>query len=86
MPMDLSDRSRLVVGTKQILRSIEHGDVECVYMAKDADMHITHKVVEMCQKKQIRMEWVATMQELGKACHIDVGAAAAGICHEEDNH
>ncbi|MDD2648188.1 MAG: ribosomal L7Ae/L30e/S12e/Gadd45 family protein [Eubacteriales bacterium] len=86
MPMDLGEHSRLVVGTKQILRAIEHGEVEYVYMAKDADTHITHKVLEMCQKKQIRMEWVDSMLELGKACRIDVGAAAAGICRlQEDN-
>ncbi|MBP1932530.1 50S ribosomal protein L7ae-like protein [Ammoniphilus resinae] len=73
----------LVIGLKQTLKAIEQGMVKEVYIAKDADSRLTGKVAHLCQEKQLPVEYVDSMRHLGKACGIEVGAAAAAILINE---
>lgn len=68
-----------VVGLKQTRRALEKGNVRSVYVAKDADARLLRPIVDLCQAKKIELKEVQTMSELGKACGIEVGAAAAAI-------
>lgn len=70
---------KVVVGIKQTGRALEKGEVSSVYIAKDADDRLLRPIIEMCKAKQIEMHDVASMEELGKACGIKVGAAVAAI-------
>ena len=79
MPELLRDASRRVVGARQVLRAVEAGNAERVFIARDADPFITQPVVNACEKSGVRFEEVATMQQLGKDCAIGVNAAVAGI-------
>ena len=68
-----------IVGTKQTLKRIEKGDVKTVFVAKDADGHVTDQVVELAKAKNVNVEFIETMKELGKKCNVEVKTAVAAI-------
>ena len=68
---------RFVVGAKQLRKALQSGRARKVYLAKDADPAITAALEEQCQTANVPFVWVATMRDLGRACGIEVGAAAA---------
>lgn len=68
-----------IVGAKQTIKALESGTVETVYIAKDADAPVVEPIIILTQSKQIPIVYIKTMEELGRACKIDVGAAVASI-------
>ena len=58
-----------VVGVKQTKR------------AEDADPRVTAPVEALCAEKQIPVERVPQMKELGSACGIAVPSAVAALLH-----
>ena len=68
-----------VVGTKQTLKWIQKGNVKVVLVAKDADDRVTSQVVELAKAKNVEVQYVDTMQELGKQCNVEVKTAVAAI-------
>ncbi len=76
---DLADPDKRVVGLKQVLRGVQEGIFEKIYIASDADEAIRLKVLNVCAQMGTQYEEVHTMAELGEACSIDVGAATAGV-------
>ena len=73
---DLS-KFKMVVGSKQLRKAMETGRAKFVYLAKNADPAITEPIMAKCELNHVSYAWVRTMQELGSACGIEVGAAAA---------
>ena len=67
----------VVVGAKQLKKALSGGKAKQVYLAKNADPAITEPIEALCQQTQVAYTWVRTMTELGHACGIEVGAAAA---------
>ena len=63
------------VGVKQVLKSIKENKVKKVYVAKDAEGHITEEIINISSEKNIPIVYVETMTELGKMSGIDVGAS-----------
>ena len=76
--MDLR-QFRTVVGAKQLRKAVEKGSAKTVYLAQNADPAITQPLETMCLQNKIKCAWVPNMAELGRACGIDVGAAAAAV-------
>lgn len=70
-------RENVVVGIKQLKKALRAGNIRAAYFAADADPAVTEPVAEMCSSANVPVVWVKTMAQLGKACGIDVGAAAA---------
>ena len=68
---------RMVVGSKQLRKALVNGRAKFVYLAQNADPAITEPLMEQCKLNHVSYAWVRTMQELGSACGIEVGAAAA---------
>ena len=68
---------KMVVGSKQLRKALENGRAKFVYLAQNADPAITGPIAERCELNHVSYAWVRTMQELGRACGIEVGAAAA---------
>ena len=68
-----------VVGFKQSNRAIKEKKAAMVYLAKDAQPHVTEPIAALCEQEQIPVEWVESMAELGRACQIDVGAAVVTL-------
>lgn len=75
----LADPAKRVVGTKQLLRALDEGKIARAFVAADADLLLTKRVVDRCYAKDIPCVQVESMEKLGKECQIDVKAAAAGI-------
>lgn len=78
------EKTQLVVGLKQLRRGLHDDRIARVLLAQNAEARVLQPVLELCQEKQIPVEWVATMQQLGKDCGIEVGAAAAGVLREPE--
>jgi large subunit ribosomal protein L7A len=70
------------VGTKQTMRLVESGKASLVFVARDADPRLTGKIVNLCKKSGVKVTWVDSMKQLGKACGIEVGAAMAATAQE----
>ena len=68
-----------VIGVKQVTKSVNKDNVMCVFLANDADERVLMPLKALCESKQVAIVNVATMAEIGKACLIEVGAAAAAI-------
>lgn len=77
--LSLLQNSKHVVGAKQIRKALNAGIACQVFLARNADPALTEPLVALCQKKQVELTWVRSMTELGSACGIEVGAAAAAI-------
>lgn len=73
------DGRKIVVGSKQLRKALRDGRAECVFLAENADPAITEPIEEMCGKLHIQITWVRSMADLGRACGIEVGAAAAAV-------
>ena len=73
---DLS-KNRIVVGTKQLRKALLNDRARCVFLAENADPAITELLEKLCVEKQVPVTWVPSMADLGRACGIEVGAAAA---------
>lgn len=77
------DRIRLArkrtIGTNQTTKALQQGQAEVVYVAKDAEYRVIDPIVSLANQWGLNVVWVDTMKELGKACGIEVGAAAAAV-------
>ena len=72
-----------VIGVKQSRKAIREGRAKQVYLACDADPAIVDPVAESCAVAGIPVEQSHTMAQLGRACGIDVGTAAAALLAKE---
>ena len=68
-----------VIGVEQTAKAIEKGTAKIVFVASDAEAGVVEPLLRACAEAGLAYEETATMQELGKACGIHVGAAAAAI-------
>ena len=70
---------RPLVGSKLLRKALKNEAVAAVFLARDADPAITEPLRALCEAQRVPCTWVKTMRELGEACGIDVGTAAAAI-------
>ena len=75
---------KIVVGMKQLKKVLLKGGAARVYLALDADPAITMPLAELAQQSGTEIYWVGKMHDLGRACNIDVGAAAAAALTAQD--
>ncbi|MDL2220343.1 ribosomal L7Ae/L30e/S12e/Gadd45 family protein [Eubacteriales bacterium OttesenSCG-928-N14] len=80
----LEQANNRVVGTKQVLRSLEAGTLLRAYIAQDADAHLREKILGHCQRNNVPVEFIGSMAEMGRLCGIEVGSAAAGIVRQSE--
>lgn len=71
--------SQIIVGTKQTVKALKNGIVKELIIAEDAEYRIIAKILQAAEEKQIPVTKVHSMKKLGKACGIEVGAAAVAI-------
>lgn len=65
------------IGIKQTGKALKQDKVKVLYIAEDAEPHLTQQLVQLAKEKNIEIITVDSMKRLGKACEIEVGAAAA---------
>ena len=68
---------KIVVGAKQIRKALVSGKAYRVFLARNADPGLTEPLAQLCQSNNVEYAWVKSMTDLGRACGIEVGAAAA---------
>lgn len=69
----------VIIGTKQTIRALKKNVVQEIFVAEDADIFLTARVVEIATELNVPITYVDSMKMLGKACGIDVGAATVAI-------
>ena len=72
-------QGHFVVGTKQLKKAVRNSRVRYVFLAENADPAVTEPIEQLCTANHIQIIWVPSMAELGRACGIEVGAAAAAV-------
>jgi len=70
---------KTVVGAKQLRKALQNGRAKAVFIAKNADPFLTELLTALCNQNHVQINWIDTMLDLGVACGIDVGAAAAAV-------
>ena len=68
-----------VIGVKQVTKAVQKSQADAVFLADDADGRVTEPLLHLADEIGGPVVHVPTMQELGKACSIEVGAAAAAV-------
>ncbi len=79
MTIDTLKTGLKAVGVKQASKAVERNQAQLVFLALDAEGRVNLPLRELCLKKNVPVEEVATMAELGKACGIAVGASAVAV-------
>ena len=79
MTLDALKSASRVMGIKQVSKAVKRGDAECVFVADDADERVIGPLQILCREQDVPVERAATMADLGTACGIEVGAAAAAV-------
>lgn len=81
--LDSLQHAQKAVGSRQVKKAIVKDLVWKVYIAEDAEKHVTRPLIELCKEKNIDAQFVDSMEQLGKACGISVGSAAVALLKEE---
>ena len=69
----------VIVGSKQLRKALKKGLVQRVFLALNADPAVTDPLVALCEVNNGSYAWICSMQDLGRACGIEVGASAAAV-------
>ena len=66
-----------VIGMRRALKLIEADKASKAFIAGNVEPGITRRILDACKAHKVDIELVATKQELGRACGIDVDASVA---------
>jgi len=76
------EHGSMVCGTRQAERALLSGVAAKLYVARDADPKVVRKAVDLARERGIEVVFVESMAELGRACKLRVGCAAACLLRE----
>lgn len=79
MALEALKTSARVIGVKQVTKVVNKDLASRVFVAIDADIRVLAPLKNLCAEKNVEVIETATMTEIGNACAIEVGAAAAAI-------
>lgn len=79
MQEQLKNPQSRVVGTKQVLRAVADHRAAMVYLGKDADSFLYHRIKGACEQNGVSVNTAYTMQEIGTFCALEVASAAAAV-------
>ncbi len=79
MSLETLNEADVVIGIKQVTKAVKRGLASEVFIAEDADERVIGPLKLLCDENNITVTQVSTMKELGKACSIEVGAAAVAV-------
>ena len=81
MLRELASREK-VIGAKQSRRALRDGRAARVFLASDADPALTEPLALLCRETGVPLGRGGTMEELGRAAGIQVGAAVVALLRE----
>ena len=70
---------KTIIGTKQTVKAIHGGHVKEILVARDAEDRITHSAIQAANEHGVKIDFVESKIELGKACGLQVSAAVVAI-------
>ena len=74
------DTGSIKKGTNETTKAVERGNAELVYIAEDVSPEeIVMHLPELADEKGIAYVFVETQEDVGHACGLEVGSAAAAI-------
>jgi len=76
----LKSAAKKAVGTKEVLRALKANEAAVVFVASDIDTFLYQKVTRACSEAGIPVSKVESSKELGRACGLTIGCAAAAVC------
>ena len=79
MHKQLERKQRRVAGVRQVMKGIGEGNLLRVYLALDASPMLQAQVRAAANERQLAVETVSSMEELGQMCVIDVPCAVAAL-------
>lgn len=79
MSLDTFKMAKKTIGVKQVTKAVEKDLVMAIYIAQDAEERLVEQLSVLCTEKNVPVDKSSTMAELGKACSIEVGAAAVAV-------
>ncbi len=79
MSLDTLKVAKKTIGVKQVTKAVEKDLVQAIYIASDAEQRLIEPLRVLCTQKNVTIDGTPTMAELGKACSIEVGAAAVAV-------
>ena len=79
MSLDVLKDAKRMIGVKQVTKAVEKDLVLAIYIAQDAEQRFVEPLRILCGQKKLTIDTTLTMIELGKACSIEVGAAAVAV-------
>jgi len=77
--LDELKQNNKLIGLKQSTRALENDEIAKAFIARDCAPEIFNGLVLLCENKNVPVEYVESMAELGEICQIDVKAAVATI-------
>ncbi len=75
----LKQAGQRTVGVKQTEKAVARQAAAAVYIAADADERVTGSLLKLCSKSGVPVVATESMTDIGRACGINVKAAAAAI-------
>ena len=79
MHKQLERKQRRVAGVRQVMKGIGEGNLLRVYLALDASPMLQAQVRAAANERQLAVETVSSMEELGQLCGIDGPCAVAAL-------
>ena len=79
MSLDTLKNAKKTIGVKQVTKALDKDLVLAIYIAQDAEQRLVEPLRTLCSQKNVTIDTTLTMVELGKACSIEVGAAAVAV-------
>lgn len=79
MVEELKEAKQKVAGVRQTVRAVQNRQALAVYAARDAEDKVIAPVLNLCEQYNVPVCYADSMDQLGKACSIKVGAAVAAI-------
>jgi large subunit ribosomal protein L7A len=79
----LSRPENRVVGVRQTMRCVTADSAKMVFLASDAAPGMTGPVAKAAADAGVPVQWVDTMEKLGRLCRLQVSAAAAALRKRE---
>ena len=77
MTLEALKTAKRVIGIKQVAKAVKREAATEVFIADDADAKVVEPLGTLCMEQNVPVSRVSSMKELGTACNIEVGAAAA---------
>lgn len=75
----VTQAEKLIIGTKQAVKTIRLNKAHEVIIAQDAEQRVTTPAIEEAAQRDVPVTYVNSRDELGKACGIQVAASVVVI-------